>query len=235
MDLLSLQPAEMQALLLTLKVAGAALLVALPLAVLVAYGLARYRFPGHGLVNALVHMPLVLPPVVTGYVLLVAFGRKGPIGSFLESTLGLSFAFNWTGAALAAGVMSFPLIVRPVRLSFEAVDTKLEDAANSLGAHRLVSFVTITLPLALPGILGGAILGFAKAMGEFGATITFVSNIPGETRTLALALYTATQTPSGDIAAFRLTLIAVFVAFAALIASEVLARRLRRRLGGDHA
>lgn len=233
MELLSLQPAEAQALLLTLKVAGAALLVALPLAVLVAYVLARFHFPGHGLVNALVHMPLVLPPVVTGFVLLVAFGRKGSVGVFLADTFGISFAFNWTGAALAAGVMAFPLMVRPIRLSFEAVDAKLEDAAKSLGAYGPVAFFTVTLPLALPGILGGAILGFAKAMGEFGATITFVSNIPGETRTLALALYTATQTPSGDIAAFRLTLIAAAVAFAALIASEVLARRLRRRLGGE--
>ncbi|WP_029063311.1 molybdate ABC transporter permease subunit [Labrenzia sp. DG1229] len=235
MDFFNLQPDEWQALTLTLRVAAAALLVTLPLAILVAYILARYRFPGHGFVNALVHLPLVLPPVVTGYVLLLTFGRKGPIGVFLDNLFGISFAFNWTGAALAASVMSFPLIVRPIRLSFEAVDPKLEDAARSLGAHRFVGFLTVTLPLALPGILGGAILGFAKAMGEFGATITFVSNIPGETRTLALALYTATQTPSGDLAAFRLTLIAVVVAFAALIASELLARRLRTRLGGGNA
>lgn len=235
MNLFDLQPDEWQALLLTLRVAAVALVVSLPVAVLVAYVLARYRFPGHGLVNALVHLPLVLPPVVTGYVLLMMFGRKGPVGAFLNDTFGISFAFSWTGAALAAGVMAFPLIVRPIRLSFEAVDPKLEEAANSLGAHRLVTFFTVTLPLALPGILGGAILGFAKAMGEFGATITFVSNIPGETRTLALALYTATQTPSGDLAAFRLTLIAAFVAFAALIASELLARHLRSRLGGADA
>ncbi|MBG6209165.1 molybdate transport system permease protein [Labrenzia sp. EL_126] len=235
MDFFNLQPDEWQALTLTLRVATAALLVTLPLAILVAYILARYRFPGHGFVNALVHLPLVLPPVVTGYVLLLTFGRKGPIGVFLDNLFGISFAFNWTGAALAASVMSFPLIVRPIRLSFEAVDPKLEDAARSLGAHRFVGFLTVTLPLALPGILGGAILGFAKAMGEFGATITFVSNIPGETRTLALALYTATQTPSGDLAAFRLTLIAVVVAFAALIASELLARRLQTRLGGGNA
>ncbi|MHA7775499.1 molybdate ABC transporter permease subunit [Roseibium sp. M-1] len=235
MDFFNLQPEETEALLLTLKVAAAALAVALPLAVLMAFLLARYRFAGHGLVNALVHLPLVLPPVVTGYVLLLAFGRKGPVGAFLDNLFGISFAFNWTGAALAAGVMAFPLMVRPIRLSFEAVDPKLEEAAESLGAHRLVTFFTVTLPLALPGILGGAILGFAKAMGEFGATITFVSNIPGETRTLALALYTATQTPSGDLAAFRLTLIATVVAFAALIASEVLARRLRSRMGGGHA
>ncbi|MEM9634614.1 MAG: molybdate ABC transporter permease subunit [Pseudomonadota bacterium] len=235
MDFFDLQPAEWQALLLTLRVAAAALAVALPLAVLTAFLLARYRFPGHGIVNALVHLPLVLPPVVTGYVLLLTFGRKGPVGAFLDDVFGISFAFNWTGAALAAGVMSFPLMVRPIRLSFEAVNPKLEEAAKSLGAHRIVAFLTVTLPLALPGILGGAILGFAKAMGEFGATITFVSNIPGETRTLALALYTATQTPSGDLAAFRLTLIAAFVAFAALIASEMLARRLRARLGGGNA
>lgn len=235
MEFFSLQPGEWQALLLTLKVAATALLVALPIAVLVAYLLARTRFAGHGIVNALVHLPLVLPPVVTGYVLLLTFGRKGAVGSFLENTLGFSFAFNWTGAALAAGVMAFPLMVRPIRISFETVDPKLEEAAKSLGAHRLTTFFTITLPLALPGILGGAILGFAKAMGEFGATITFVSNIPGETRTLALALYTATQTPSGDLAAFRLTAIALVVAFAALIASELLVRRLRRRVGGGHA
>ncbi|WP_420334877.1 molybdate ABC transporter permease subunit [Roseibium sp.] len=235
MNLFDLQPDEWQALLLTLKVAAVALAVSLPVAVLVAYLLARTRFPGHGLVNALVHLPLVLPPVVTGYVLLLMFGRKGPVGAFLNDTFGISFAFSWTGAALAAGVMAFPLIVRPIRLSFEAVDPKLEEAAKSLGARRIVAFFTVTLPLALPGILGGAILGFAKAMGEFGATITFVSNIPGETRTLALALYTATQTPSGDLAAFRLTLIAAFVAFAALIASELLARHLRSRLGGADA
>lgn len=235
MEFIKLQPAEWQALLLTLKVAAVALAVALPAAICVAYLLARSRFPGHGLVNALVHMPLVLPPVVTGYLLLLAFGRKGPVGAFLDEVFGLRFAFTWTGAALAAGVMAFPLIVRPIRLSFEAVDPKLEDAAKSLGAHRIISFVTVTLPLALPGILGGAILGFAKAMGEFGATITFVSNIPGETRTLALALYTATQTPSGDLAAFRLTLIAAFVAFTALIASEFLAYRLKARLGGARA
>ncbi|QDG75222.1 molybdate ABC transporter permease subunit [Labrenzia sp. PHM005] len=235
MDYFTLQPAEWQALLLTLRVAAAALLVALPLAILTAYGLARFQFPGHGIVNALVHLPLVMPPVVTGYVLLLAFGRNGPAGSFLRENLGISFAFNWTGAALAAGVMAFPLMVRPIRLSFEAVDPKLEDAARSLGARRMIIFLTVTLPLALPGILGGAILGFAKAMGEFGATITFVSNIPGETRTLALALYTATQSPSGDLAAYRLTIIAACVAFGALIASEMLARRLKKRLGGADA
>lgn len=217
---------------LTLRVAAVALCFALPLAIIVAYCLARYRFPGHGLVNALVHMPLVLPPVVTGYLLLLAFGRNGPLGRMMADVFGVVFAFNWTGAALAAGVMAFPLMVRPIRLGFEAVDPKLEEAAASLGAHRLVTLAVVTLPLTLPGILGGAILGFAKAMGEFGATITFVSNIPGETRTLALALYTATQTPQGDLAAFRLTLIAAVVAFGALFISEVWARRLRRRVGG---
>ncbi|MBD8877714.1 molybdate ABC transporter permease subunit [Roseibium polysiphoniae] len=232
MAFLQLQPQEWQALILTLKVALVALAFALPLAILAAYGLARWRFPGHGVVNALIHMPLVLPPVVTGYILLILFGRSGPIGRFLWDTFGISFAFNWMGAAIAAGVMAFPLMVRPIRLAFEAVDPKLEEAASSLGAHRLVTFVVVTLPLTFPGILGGAILGFAKAMGEFGATITFVSNIPGETRTLSLALYTATQSPSGDLAAFRLTLIAAIVAFGALIASEVWARRLRKRIGG---
>lgn len=232
MAFLQLQPQEWQALTLTLKVALVALAFALPLAIFAAYGLARWRFPGHGVVNALIHMPLVLPPVVTGYILLILFGRSGPVGRFLWDTFGISFAFNWMGAAIAAGVMAFPLMVRPIRLAFEAVDPKLEEAASSLGAHRLVTFLVVTLPLTFPGILGGAILGFAKAMGEFGATITFVSNIPGETRTLSLALYTATQSPSGDLAAFRLTLIAAIVAFGALIASEVWARRLRKRIGG---
>ncbi|WP_289034846.1 molybdate ABC transporter permease subunit [uncultured Roseibium sp.] len=232
MAFLQLQPQEWQALTLTLKVALVALAFALPLAIFAAYGLARWRFPGHGVVNALIHMPLVLPPVVTGYILLILFGRSGPVGRLLWDTFGISFAFNWMGAAIAAGVMAFPLMVRPIRLAFEAVDPKLEEAASSLGAHRLVTFLVVTLPLTFPGILGGAILGFAKAMGEFGATITFVSNIPGETRTLSLALYTATQSPSGDLAAFRLTLIAAIVAFGALIASEVWARRLRKRIGG---
>ncbi len=235
MEFMQLQPEEWQALTLTLKVAATALAVSLPLAVAVAYVLARFRFPGHGVVNAIIHMPLVLPPVVTGYLLLLAFGRAGPIGGFLSEVFGFTFAFNWTGAALAAAVMAFPLIVRPIRLGFEAVDPKLEEAASSLGARRVVVFLIVSLPLALPGILGGAILGFAKAMGEFGATITFVSNIPGETRTLSLALYTATQTPSGDLAAFRLTLISATVAFAALIASEIWARRLRQRIGEAHA
>ncbi|MBD8891469.1 molybdate ABC transporter permease subunit [Roseibium litorale] len=231
MAFFELHPQEWEALSLSLKVAASALAGSLPVAVLAGYGLARWRFPGHGLLNALIHMPLVMPPVVTGYVLLILFGPVGPVGKFLEQTFGLSFAFNWTGAALAAGVMAFPLLVHPIRLAFEAVDPKLEEASTSLGASGLVTFAVVTFPLALPGVLGGAVLAFAKAMGEFGATITFVSNIPGETRTLALALYTATQTPSGDVIAFRLTFIAAAVALCALLLSEFLARHLRRRIG----
>ncbi len=226
-----LQPAEWQALLLTLKVAALALAAALPLAVFIGYALARWRFPGHGLLNGLAHLPLVLPPVVTGYALLLLFGRKGPLGAPLAEYLGVSFAFNWTGAALAAGIMAFPLMVRPIRLSIEAVDMKLEDAAATLGLGRFRRFALITLPLAMPGVIAAAILGFAKAMGEFGATITFVSNIPGETRTLALALYTEAQTPDGDVAALRLMVICVFVALGALVASEYVGRRLAARIG----
>lgn len=230
-----LQPAETQALLLTLRVTCVALAVAVPLAIGCAWLLARHRFPGHGLVNALIHLPLVLPPVVTGYLLLLAFGRKGPIGSLLSDWFGWTVAFTWQGAAVAAGVMAFPLIVRPIRLSFEAIDPRLDQAAASLGARRLTTFCVVTLPLALPGILGGAVLGFAKAMGEFGATITFVSNIPGETRTLSLALYTALQSPGGEGPALRLTLISAAVAFAALILSELWARQMRTRLEGRDA
>ncbi|AXS41956.1 molybdate ABC transporter permease subunit [Breoghania sp. L-A4] len=229
----SLTDAELEAIGLTLKVSGTALLVALPLAVFVAYALARWRFPGRAILNGLVHLPLVMPPVVTGYVLLILFGRQGAIGAFLYEVFGVSFAFRWTGAALAAGVMAFPLMVRPIRLAIEAVDPKLEEAASTLGAARIVSFAVVTLPLAMPGILAAAILGFAKAMGEFGATITFVSNIPGETRTLSLALYTFTQTPDGDLAALRLTLVAAVIAFAAILASEAVSRRFANRLRGE--
>ncbi len=228
----ALSPAEIEALILSLQVAGTAIAVGLPVALLIGYALARWRFPGREIVNGLVHLPLVLPPVVTGYLLLILLGRRGPVGSFLEENFGLVFAFRWTGAAVAAGVMALPLMVRPIRLAVEAVDTRLEEAAETLGAGRLFVFMTVTLPLALPGILAGAILGFAKALGEFGATITFVSNIPGETRTLALAVYTLTQTPSGDLAALRLTFVAVIVSLIALIASEFVARRLSRRLTG---
>ncbi len=228
-----LTTSEIEALVLSLKVAGTALLVGLPIAMFVAYVLARWRFPGHWLLNGLVHLPLVLPPVVTGYLLLLLFGRNGPIGGFLDETFGIVFAFRWTGAALAAGVMAFPLLVRPIRLSFEAVDRGLEEAADSLGASRLTVFSTVTLPLALPGVLTAAILGFAKAMGEFGATITFASNIPGETRTIALSIYTLTQMPGGDLGAMRLTLVAVAVSLAAVVVSELVGRRLAKSIGAS--
>lgn len=228
---MSLTDAEMTALLLSLKVAGVAVLFSLPVGLAVAWLLSRRDFPGKTVLNGLVHLPLVLPPVVTGYLLLLSFGRKGPIGGFLEQSLGLIFSFRWTGAALAAAVMGFPLLVRSIRLSLDAVDVRLEDAASTLGASPVRVFLTITLPLILPGMLAGAILAFAKAMGEFGATITFVSNIPGETQTLASAIYTYTQVPGGDLAAMRLTLLSIAVSLLALIASEVLARRLAARMG----
>ncbi len=228
-----LSPADWQAVFLSFKVAGVALLFALPLALMVAYVLARWSFPGKVVLDGLVHLPLVLPPVVTGYVLLILFGRTGVLGQFFENSFGLVFAFRWTGAALAAGIMAFPLMVRPMRIAIESVDQKLEQAAATLGARRVVVLLVVTLPLALPGIIAAALLGFAKAMGEFGATITFVSNIPGETRTLALDLYTLTQMPDGDSAAFGLIVIAVLIAFGAIIASEIVTRRLARRLGGS--
>ncbi|MFM2045356.1 MAG: molybdenum transport system permease protein modB [Pseudomonadota bacterium] len=228
---MTLTPEEWTALRISLKVAAWATIVALPLGLLTAWALARGRFQGRMLLDGLVHMPLVLPPVVTGYVLLLLFGRKGPLGQMLEP-LGIVFAFDWTGAALAAGVMGFPLMVRAMRLSLEGVDTRLEQAAATLGCPPWLVFLTITLPLMLPGILAGAILCFAKALGEFGATITFVSNIPGVTQTLPSAIYTYTQVPGGDGPALRLTLIAVVVAVAALVASEMLARRARRRVEG---
>jgi molybdate transport system permease protein len=223
---------EWAALTLSLRVAAAATLGALPVALAVAWLLARGRFRGRTLLDALVHLPLVLPPVVTGYLLLLAFGRNGPIGAWLESTLGIVLAFRWTGAALASAVMGFPLMVRAIRLSLEAVDARLEAAAATLGAPPAWRFLTVTLPLALPGVVAGAVLCFAKALGEFGATITFVSAIPGETQTLAAAIYAATQTPGGDAAAMRLTAIAIAVSLLALAASEGLARRVRRRIGG---
>jgi molybdate transport system permease protein len=198
----------------------------------VALALASGQFWGKTLLDGLVHLPLVLPPVVTGYLLLIAFGRQGVLGKALESCSGLTFSFRWTGAALAAGVMGFPLMVRAIRLSIEAVDRRLEDAAATLGAGRLGVFFAVTLPLAAPGVLAGLVLGFAKALGEFGATITFVSNIPGETRTLPAAIYTLTQTPGGDAAAGRLVLVAIALSLAALIASELLARRLATRISG---
>jgi len=225
-----LSPEELDAIRLSLRVALWSTAASLPVAVLLAFLLARGRFPGHSLLNGLVHLPLILPPVVTGYILLLAFGRKGPLGSFLEEHLGVVFAFRWTGAALAAAVMSLPLTVRAVRLSIEAVDRRLEQAAATLGAPPLWVALTVTLPLILPGIIAGAILGFAKAMGEFGATITFVSNIPGETQTLPSAIYTFTQVPGGDAGALRLSIISVALSMGALIASEALARRVSIRL-----
>lgn len=226
-----LGPEEWQAVRLSLKVAGWATFAALPLAVLVAHLLARGEFLGKQLLNGLVHLPLVLPPVVTGYLLLLTFAPNSPVGSAL-GTLGISFAFRWTGAALAAAVMAFPLMVRAIRLSIEAVDPKLEQAAGTLGASRPWVFLTVTLPLILPGILAGTTLGFAKAMGEFGATITFVSNIPGQTQTLPSAIYAFLQVPGGEGAALRLVIVSVVVAMGALIASELLARRIARRMEG---
>lgn len=224
-------PEEWTAITLSLKVASVATLASLPIAIGVALILARGRFPGKALLDGLVHLPLVLPPVVTGYLLLISFGRKGPIGSFLEATTGLVFSFRWTGAALAAAVMGFPLMVRAIRLSIEGIDRRLEAAAGTLGAGRLAVFVLVTLPLALPGVVVGAILAFAKALGEFGATITFVSNIPGQTQTISAAIYSATQVPGGDAQAIRLTAISVVIAFGALIVSEMLERRARRATG----
>lgn len=227
-----LTPAEWTALTLSLQVATVATLAALPLAIATAYVLARVPFPGRIVLDGLVHMPLVLPPVVTGYLLLILFGRRGPIGAFLEQTFGIVLSFRWTGAALACAVMGFPLMVRAIRLSIEGIDQRLEAAAGTLGASPMWQFALVTLPLALPGILVGSLLCFAKALGEFGATITFVSNIPGETQTLSAAIYTFTQTPGGDAGAWRLTLIAIALAFAALIGSEILARRVGKRVTG---
>jgi molybdate transport system permease protein len=219
---------DVEIVLLSLKVASIATLVSALPATLVALALARGQFWGRSLVNALVHLPLVLPPVATGYGLLRLFGHRGVFGAFLEQAFGIVFAFRWTGAALAAAVMGFPLMVRAIRLAIESVDRRLEDAAGSLGARPAWTFATVTLPLALPGVLAGMILCFAKALGEFGATITFVSNIPGETRTLALAIYSLLQTPGGDQAAARLLWLSVVVSLTALLASEVLARRVGR-------
>lgn len=223
---------EIEALKLSLQVALAAVGFSLPIAVFTAWLLARKEFAGKSLVDGFVHLPLILPPVVVGYVLLVGLGRNGIVGGFLHDVFGITIAFTWKGAAVAAAVMAFPLMVRAIRLSLESVDQGLEQAARTLGASPLRVFATVTLPLASPGILTGAILGFARSLGEFGATITFVSNIPGETRTLPIALYTLTQIPGGEAGAFRLVVISVLVAFAALLASELLARRLKAKLGG---
>ncbi|MFY0681048.1 MAG: molybdate ABC transporter permease subunit [Thalassovita sp.] len=227
-----LSPEEWTAVALSLRVSFWATLVAMPLAVWVAYILARRRFWVHGLLNGLVHLPLILPPVVTGYLLLLTFGRRAPVGAWLEQTFGLVFAFRWTGAALAAGLMGFPLMVRAVRLAIEAVDPKLEEAAATLGASRGWVFVTVTLPMILPGLITGAILGFAKAMGEFGATITFVSNIPGKTQTLPSAIYAFLQVPGGESSALRLVIVSVVIALGAVLVSELLARRATKLVAG---
>ncbi len=228
----TLSPLEIEALTLSAQVAFWAVLVSLPLGIAVAWLLARTRFPGKALVDALVHVPLVVPPVVIGYLLLVMLGRRGLVGAWLYDTFGVTVIFTWQGAAVAAGVMAFPLMVRAIRLAMEAVDRKLETAARTLGASRSRVFLTITLPLTLPGILSGAVLAFARCLGEFGATITFVSNIPGETRTLPIAIFTVLQAPGGEAAAARLTVIAIVLALAALAGSELLARRLANRLRG---
>lgn len=230
--MLDLAPGEWTAIGLSLKISLVATVVALPFGLFFAYVLARYRFPGRTLLDGLVHLPLVMPPVVTGYLLLILFGRNGPVGALLERTFGIVLAFRWTGAALAAGIMGLPLMIRAIRLSIEAIDQRLEAAAATLGAGRVAVFATITLPLALPGILAGLVLCFARALGEFGATITFVGNIPGVTQTLPTAIYTYTQVPGGDAGALRLTAIAVAIAFAALVASDILARRVARRMAG---
>lgn len=230
--LLALTPMERDALSLSLKVSMWAVAVSLPAGILVAWVLARVRFPGKNLFDGLVHLPLVMPPVVTGYLLLVVLGVKGPIGAFLHETFGIRLAFNWKGAAVAAAVMAFPLMVRAVRLSFENVDQGLEAAARTLGAGPARVFLTVSLPLAVPGILTGSILTFARSLGEFGATITFVSNIQGQTQTLPLALYTLTQVPNGEAGALRLCILAVMVSLAALILSEKIGGRFDTLLRG---
>jgi molybdate transport system permease protein len=227
---LDLSPSEWDAVRLSIRVSIWATVASLPLGIAVAYVLARKEFWGKSALNGLVHLPLILPPVVTGYLLLLTFGRRGPVGAFLYENFGIVFSFRWTGAALACAVMAFPLMVRAIRLSIEAVDRRLEAAAGTLGANPLWVFATVTLPLILPGIITGMILAFAKAMGEFGDTITFVSNIPGETQTLPSAIYTFTQVPGGNAGAMRLTAISIAIAMTALVASEALARRVARRL-----
>jgi len=227
-----LSPEDWTAVALSLRIAVVATAVALPFGIAIAYVLARKQFWGKTLVDAAVHLPLVLPPVVTGYLLLITFGRRAPVGAFLDDTFGIVFSFRWTGAALACGIMAFPLMVRAIRLSIESIDRKLEEAGMTLGANRFWTFVTVTLPLMLPGVIAGMMLAFARALGEFGATITFVSNIPGETQTISAAIYTLTQVPGGDVAALHLVVVAVIISFAALVASEWFARRAAARLHG---
>ncbi len=227
--LADLSPAEWTAIWLSLRIATVATLISLPFGIFTAYALARWHFPGKTLVNGIVHLPLVLPPVVTGFMLLIVLGRKGVLGPFLAS-IGIVLSFRWTGAAVACAVMGFPLMVRAMRLSFEAIDRRLELASGTLGASRIWTFFLVTLPLAIPGIVVGAILAFAKALGEFGATITFVSNIPGETQTISAAIYTYTQVPGGDESAMRLTVVAIIIALIALIASEIVQWQAEKRL-----
>ena len=228
-----LSPAEWTAVLLSLRIALVATAFALPFGIAIGWLLARKEFWGKTLLDGLVYLPLVLPPVVTGYLLLISFGKKGPIGAFLADHFGIVFSFRWTGAALSCGIMGFPLMVRPIRLALEAIDRRLEEAAGTLGAGSFLVFLTITLPLALPGIIAGAVLCFARALGEFGATITFVSNIPGETQTISAAIYTLMQIPGGDAAAGRLVLFAIILALAALVVSEWFARRAGMRAQGN--
>lgn len=230
--MLDLTPQDWTAVALSLRIAVVSTVVALPFGIAIAYVLARKQFWGKTLLDALVHLPLVLPPVVTGYLLLITFGRRAPVGAFLDTHFGIVFSFRWTGAALACGIMAFPLMVRAIRLSIEAVDRRLEEAGMTLGANRIWTFATISLPLMLPGVIAGMMLAFARALGEFGATITFVSNIPGETQTISAAIYTLTQVPGGDAAALSLVVVAVIISFAALVASEFLARRAAARLHG---
>ena len=227
-----LSPDEWTAVWLSIRIATVATLGALPFGVAIAWLLARKNFWGKALLDGIVHLPLVLPPVVTGYLLLIWFGRKGPVGAILDQYFGIVFSFRWTGAALACGVMGFPLLVRAIRLSFEAIDRRLEDAASTLGANRMWVFLTVTLPLALPGVIAGMVLCFAKALGEFGATITFVSNIPGETQTISAAIYTLTQVPGGDAQALKLVLISILISAVALIVSEWFGRRAGARVHG---
>lgn len=228
--MLGFSPDEWTAIFLSLRVATVATLVALPFAIFAAYALARWRFPGKILLDGALHLPLVMPPVVTGYLLLLTFGNQGPAGKLLNDLFGFSFSFRWTGAALACGVMGFPLMLRAIRLSFDMIDRRLEAAAGTLGASPGWRFLLVTLPLALPGIVVGAILCFAKALGEFGATITFVSNIPGETQTIPSAIYSYIQVPGGDAQALRLTCVSIVIAMAALIISEILNRRIHRQI-----
>jgi molybdate transport system permease protein len=227
----TLTPEEEAAVELSVRVSLWATVTSLPLGLTVAMLLSRGKFWGKSILNGIVFLPLVLPPVVTGYILLLLFGRRGPLGAFLADNLGIVFAFRWTGAALACAVMGFPLLVRAMQLSIDSIDRALEDAAGTLGANPAWVFVTVTLPLILPGIIAGTILSFARAMGEFGATITFVSNIPGETQTLPSAIYTFTQVPGGDVAAFRLTVIAIVVSMSALLISEAISYVVGRRIG----